>query len=175
MKLNKYVLCLLLLLIFSVGSIYAAMAVPSTGTKKLDLSKYHNVGNIWLRVSNYGFFGSGDDVVPQYPSLEYPGGSGIDYLYQGALWFGAKKYRRDDANRKLYWLANNPSADSTGYTFEGSPLWHPGLKPVIDTLTTVGFDGDKDLYEFLPAYNPLVVGNANWVDEYNLYNAVIRS
>jgi len=172
MKFNKYVLCLLLLLIFSVGSIYAAMAVPSTGTKKLDLSKYHNVGNIWLRVSNYGFFGSGDDVVPQYPSLEYPGGSGIDYLYQGALWFGAKKYRRDDANRKLYWLANNPSADSTGYTFEGSPLWHPGLKPVIDTLTTVGFDGDKDLYEFLPAYNPLVVGNANWVDEYNLYNAV---
>lgn len=172
MKFNKYVLCLALALIFTMSAAYAAMAVPSSGTKKLDLSRFHNVGNIWLRVSNYGFFGSGDDVVPQYPSLEYPGGSGIDYLYQGALWFGAKKYRRDSAGRRLYWLANNPNADSTATVTDTSPLWHPGLKPVLDTLVTVGFDGDKDLYEFLPAYNPLVVGNANWVDEYNLYNAV---
>ena len=40
-------------------------------------------------VSNYGF-GSGDDITPPWPSLEYPGGSGVDYLYQGALWFGKK-------------------------------------------------------------------------------------
>ncbi len=172
MKFNKFLLCLSLILIFTMASAYAAMAVPSSGTKKLDLSKWHNVGNIWLRVSNYGFFGSGDDVVPQYPSLEYPGGSGIDYLYQGALWFGAKKQRRDSANRRLFWLANNPSADSTGVTYEGAPNWNANMKPVIDTLTTVGFDGDSDLYEFLPAYNPLVVGNASVVDQYNLYNTV---
>jgi hypothetical protein len=152
--------------------VYAAMAEPSSGTKKLDLSKYHNVGNIWLRVSNYGFFGSGDDVVPQYPSLEYPGGSGIDYLYQGALWFGAKKYRRDDAGRKLFWRATNPSADSTGTVAEGTPDWRPWMKPVVDTLVTVGFDGDADLYEFLPAYNPLVAGNAQALDMYNAYNAL---
>ena len=78
MKFNKYVLCLALALVFTMSAAYAAMAVPSSGTKKLDLSRFHNVGNIWLRVSNYGFFGSGDDVVPQYPSLKYPGGSGID-------------------------------------------------------------------------------------------------
>jgi len=91
MKFYKIGICLCLLLFFTASAAYAASAVPATGTKKLDLTKYHNVGNIWLRVSNYGFFGSGDDIVPQYPSLEYPGGSGIDYLYQGALWFGAKK------------------------------------------------------------------------------------
>ena len=172
MKFNKIALCLALMLIFTISSVFANKAEPSTGTKKLDLSKWHNVGNIWLRVSNYGFFGSGDDVVPQYPSLEYPGGSGIDYLYQGALWFGAKKFRRDSANRKLYWLAANPNADSMGVTYEGSPTWNPNMKAVVDTLTTVGFDGDSDLYEFLPAYNPLVVGNANALDQYNLYNSV---
>ncbi len=171
MKFNKFVFCLLLVLLVS-GSAYAAMAESSSGSKKLDLSLYHNVGNIWLRVSNYGFFGSGDDVVPQYPSLEYPGGSGIDYLYQGALWFGAKKYRRDDAGRKLYWKAQHPSADSTGTVAEGSVDWRPWMDPVVDTLVTVGFDGDADLYEFLPAYNPLVAGNAAAVDMYNAYNAL---
>ncbi len=171
MKLSKIVLCLLLALL-SFGVAYAAMAESSTGTKKLDLSLYHNVGNIWLRVSNYGFFGSGDDVVPQYPSLEYPGGSGIDYLYQGALWFGAKIYRRDDAGRKLYWRALNPSADSTGTVAEGTADWQPWMKPVVDTLVTVGFDGDKDLYEFLPAYNPLVAGNAAANALYNENNGI---
>ncbi|MBW6513473.1 MAG: hypothetical protein K0B87_01820 [Candidatus Syntrophosphaera sp.] len=171
MKFNKIVFCLLLGLLF-IGLSYAAMVESSTGTKKLDLSLYHDVGNIWLRMSNYGFFGSGDDVVPQYPSLEYPGGSGIDYLYQGALWFGAKKYRRDDAGRKLFWRALNPSADSTGTVAEGAPGWEPWMKPVVDTLVTVGFDGDLDLYEFLPAYNPLVAGNAQAVDMYNAYNGL---
>jgi hypothetical protein len=172
MKLNKLVFCLLLLMLVAITPAFAAKAENSTGTKKLDLSKYHNVGNIWLRVSNYGFFGSGDDVVPQYPSLEYPGGSGIDYLYQGALWFGAKKFRRDDAGRKLFWRALNPSADSTGTIYEGAPDWRPWMKPVVDTLVTVGFDGDKDLYEFLPAYNPLVAGNAQAVDMYAAWNTL---
>ncbi|MBM4399736.1 MAG: hypothetical protein FJ041_05350, partial [Candidatus Cloacimonetes bacterium] len=141
-------------------------------SKKFDLSRYHNVGNIWLRISNYGFFGSGDDAVPQWPSLEYPGGSGIDYLYQGALWFGAKKYRRNAAGKKLYWVAVNPSADSSQTVAEGELGWNINKKPVIDTLVTVGFDGDYDLYEFLPAYNPLESGNASIQDWYDAYNAV---
>ncbi|HNZ07514.1 MAG TPA: hypothetical protein PKI63_06930 [Candidatus Cloacimonadota bacterium] len=171
MKFSKIAFCLLVIALIPI-TVFAAKVESTAGTKKLDLSKYHNVGNIWLRVSNYGFFGSGDDVVPQYPSLEYPGGSGIDYLYQGALWFGAKKYRRDDAGRKLFWRALNPSADSTGTVYEGSPDWRPWMKPVVDTLLTVGFDGDADLYEFLPAYNPLVAGNANAVDMYNAWNVL---
>lgn len=172
MTLKKLSLCLILLLVLSLGSVYAAMVDPHiAGTKKLDLSKWHNVGNIWLRVSNYGFFGSGSDGQPQYPSLEYPGGSGIDYLYQGALWFGAKKYRRDAAGRKLYWLADNPNQTDSQVITAEDPLWNPTRKPVVDTLVTVGFDGDKGLNEFLPAYNPLVVGNAAMQDQYNFYNA----
>ena len=50
---------------------------PHNSNKKFDLVNYHNIGNIWLRVSNYGFFGSGYAVSPQWPSLEYPGGSAI--------------------------------------------------------------------------------------------------
>ncbi len=66
--------------------------------------KSHDVGQLHFTVSNWGFFGSqrGDDD-PRYciiyqngdnagdcrPSAEYPGGSGIEYLFQGALWIGA--------------------------------------------------------------------------------------
>lgn len=158
------------MLLLGISFVYADKVDKTTAGKKFDLSRFHNVGNIWMRVSNYGFFGSGDDAIPQWPSLEYPGGSGIDYLYQGSLWFGAKKYRRNSAGKKLYWVSQNPTPDSSQVIAEGDPGWFSTMRPVIDTLVTVGFDGDKDLYEFLPAYNPLESGNASIQDDYNLYN-----
>lgn len=173
MNYKKIVLSLIISLLLGMGLMYAAMAdQPVQGSKKLDLSKWHNVGNIWLRVSNYGFFGSGSpsDGSPQYPSLEYPGGSGIDYLYQGALWFGAKKYRRDSAGRKLFWLSDNPNATNNQVITQSDTAWTATKKPVVDTLVTVGFDGDASLYEFLPAYNQLVLGNSNMQSDYNFYN-----
>ena len=104
---RKTIIAITLLMILSTGLLYAAKAVQDGPSKKLDLTKYHNVGNIWLRVSNYGFFGSGDDITPPWPSLEYPGGSGVDYLYQGALWFGAKKFRKNDVGKQYYWKSWN--------------------------------------------------------------------
>ncbi|MCD4827806.1 MAG: hypothetical protein K8R90_00040 [Candidatus Cloacimonetes bacterium] len=165
---------LLLMLFVLGGALYAMQATESAPDKKLDLLKWHDVGNIWLRVSNYGFFGSGDDVIPRYPSLEYPGGSGIDYLYQGSLWFGAKKYRRNAAGRLLYWN-HMPPEDADDYLDENDPdcIF---LYPVIDTLVTVGFDGDSDLYEFLPAYNPLEQSAMGQTYQmYNLRDTVLYS
>lgn len=172
MNKSKIIVCLCLTLAFCISIASASQVNKMPAAKKFDLTRYHNVGNIWLRVSNYGFFGSGDDASPQWPSLEYPGGSGVDYLYQGALWFGAKKYRRNTAGEKLYWLATHPSADSQQTVTQNDPLWRPNMQPVIDTLVTVGFDGDDDLYEFLPAYNPLESGVAAISDFYDLYNPV---
>ena len=118
----------------------------SEPTKMLDIFKIHDIGVFQLRTSNYGCLGSGDDVVPQWPSLEFPKGSGIDYLFIGSIWFGAKKQRRNEYGEILYW--QDPDHEETGTT-------NMGFGRVIDTLTTVGFDGDADMYELLPAYNPL--------------------
>ena len=169
MILNRNKILVYLTLLFLVAATaFAAKASDGQGSKKLDLLKWHDVGNIWLRVSNHGFFGSGDDIIPRYPSLEYPGGSGIDYLYQGALWFGAKKIRRNSRGKILYWTKQ-----------PGSGPWDPiesvdtiphGFGKVLDTLTTVGFDGDADLYEFLPAYNPLETSALG--SQYQLYNPI---
>lgn len=170
MKLINTKLLLILAVLMVFGCLLQARSVDgANASKKFDLIKYHNVGNIWLRVSNYGFFGSGDDIQPQWPSLEYPGGSGIDYLYQGALWFGAKKVRRNTFGEKLYWLEDDP-ADRDDCIPASDPDWTSDMRIVVDTLTSVGFDGDADLYEFLPAYNPLETSALGSL--YSLYNVV---
>jgi hypothetical protein len=167
--LNSKLLIILIVLILFGGFLIARSVDGGGASKKFDLVKYHNVGNIWLRVSNYGFFGSGDDIQPQWPSLEYPGGSAIDYLYQGALWFGAKKIRRNAFGEKLYWIEDDPT-DPDDCIPASHPDWTPDMKLVVDTLTTVGFDGDADLYEFLPAYNPLETTALG--TQYSQYNVV---
>ncbi len=57
----------------------------------------HKVGRLWFTITNYGFFGN--QVNPQglrdcltggfSSSAEFPGGSQVEYLFQGALWVGA--------------------------------------------------------------------------------------
>ncbi|MCK4234469.1 hypothetical protein KAX75_08575, partial [candidate division WOR-3 bacterium] len=54
--------------------------------------KYHDVGNIWITSTNFGFFGNcGNWKIDgvNFPSCEFPGGSHADYLFQGVLWIGA--------------------------------------------------------------------------------------
>lgn len=154
-------------------SLLNAAAVDPTPTKQFDLTKYHDVGNIWLRVSNYGFFGSGSDITPQYPSLEYPGGSGIDYLYMGSLWFGAKKIRRNATGEKLYWTSSDPYGEEDMSVIAESDLPddYNGLGVVLDTLVSVGFDGDLGLNEFLPAYNPTENANPSVSDFFGTFNS----
>ena len=48
---------------------------------------YHGVGNTWNNLTNFGFFG--DDAM-ETPSMEWPGGSGNCYLYQGSIWVAAR-------------------------------------------------------------------------------------
>jgi hypothetical protein len=172
----KYAICItLLFFVFWEVPLRAASIEKSETTRIMDVSRYHDVGNIWLRVSNFGFFGSGNHR-PQWPSLEYPGGSGIDYLYMGAVWFGAKKVRRDIQGRRLFWREWPNPDDENHVIAEGSPDFDPIIhtKVVVDTLVSVGFDGDYSYYQLLPAYFPF---ESNYLGieygEYNPYDRVI--
>ncbi len=66
------------------------------------LNRVHRAGAMWMNITNWGYFGNyGIDsnnpipmLDPEYPDLwapqcEYPGGSEVQYLYQGSLWLGA--------------------------------------------------------------------------------------
>ncbi len=63
-------------------------------------NRSHRVGNVWMTITNWGIMGSqfrSSQLVEQEgpyagflaPSFEFPAGSGINYLFWGALWFGA--------------------------------------------------------------------------------------
>jgi hypothetical protein len=100
------------LLLFGATSILTAeLEAPepdsqSKGPARTDLTnpniqnRVHRVGNVWMNITNWGFFGNysvwgglGMDD-PEYPGVwapqcEYPAGSKVQYLFQGALWLGA--------------------------------------------------------------------------------------
>ncbi len=63
-------------------------------------NRTHRYGKMWMTVSNRGTIGNsepGSDEAlsdPEYPGTwapqcEFPGGSGVQYLYQGSIWIGA--------------------------------------------------------------------------------------
>jgi len=104
-------LATLLIMLICVGAVAKELPTNQSGPRQRPMimvpatdEKTHDVGQLYFTVSNWGFFGSqrGDDD-PRYciiyekgpnagrcrPSAEYPGGSGLEYLFQGALWVGA--------------------------------------------------------------------------------------
>ncbi len=71
------------------------LSKPTAGNPSQEV-RVHKVGNIHLCVTNYGIFGNqADNSIKDpetdlpAPSCVYPAGSGIEYLFQGALWIGA--------------------------------------------------------------------------------------
>src|SRR5574341_579366 len=68
---------------------------PPQSAAPLQQLRVHKIGNIWLSITNYGQIGNAGqqykDVCTgmKAPSFQFPAGSGIDYLFIGALWVGA--------------------------------------------------------------------------------------
>ncbi len=70
----------------------AAVANPNT------TNRTHRKTNVWLTIYNWGYLGNdsypGGATDPEYPGTwapqcEYPGGSGVQYLFMASLWIGA--------------------------------------------------------------------------------------
>ncbi len=76
---------------------------PPQQTDIYNIARYnrtHRKGNIWLTITNWGFFGNNGPTDsraledPEYPGTwapqcEYPGNSQVQYLFKGAVWLGA--------------------------------------------------------------------------------------
>ena len=86
----------LLIIVFLIGMITMETLAKNKADKNRTLqlrkqvpigSIYHGVGRTWHNLTNFGFFG---DATMETPSMEWPGGSGNAYLYQGSIWVAAR-------------------------------------------------------------------------------------
>ncbi len=63
-------------------------------TITLDGKYVHNIGELQMNVTNWGFFGSlpgSRYPMADSPSAQWPAGSGVEYLYAAGIWVGALK------------------------------------------------------------------------------------
>jgi hypothetical protein len=75
--------------------------------------KFTNAGNIGMTVSNFGIIGNafnGSFDIEGFPSCEYPIGSGIETIFDGSLWIGAR------INGGVVAVSTGALDASTGYT-----------------------------------------------------------
>jgi len=166
----KKTLILLIILAVALSVFGKSLAdVPAERVLTNDVLEYSNLG---LRVTNYGCMGKLDTVSP---GLLWPNLISTPYcehLYQASLWIGAECCRRNGNGMKLYWLPDATSEDDV--VTQDDPPWTQDLEVVMDTLTSVGFDGDLDLKELLPAYNPLEISPLPFFDQYNNYDILMK-
>jgi len=97
---------LLLVALASTAFSRPAYDLPGKGPIRIDIAnpniqnRSHRAGNMWLTVHNWGYLGndtpggSGAVEDPCFPGtwapqLEFPGGSHVQYLFQGSIWIGA--------------------------------------------------------------------------------------
>ena len=94
----KRIFIVLLTLIFMLAPIYLSARDVVSGDKSSQplakpapanvQMKTHNVGNIWLTVTNNGLIGAYGNLGG-YPNCEFPANSDVEYLFTGAIWIGA--------------------------------------------------------------------------------------
>jgi len=156
-----------ILILIGVSSIFASSLDMQMNRAFNDCTINEN-GQISFNATNYGYLGSEEGF-----GLEWPINSGIDYLYQAALWIGAKKIRRNELGEALYW-EEFPPAHWNDCIPASDPNWTQDLVQVVDTLTTVAFDGDWSTFELLPAYNPLESSALGSLYSNNVQYDVIR-
>ena len=88
MKIKSACFSLLLLLSFPITSIAQENQYNLHKTLDDDNSKFTNIGNIGLTITNFGTYGHGFSLWPDQPSCEFPKGSGIEHIFDGGLWIG---------------------------------------------------------------------------------------
>jgi hypothetical protein len=130
----------------------STIADPLSSYPCLD-QRVHKVGAVGLTVTNYGVLGNQGDAsikdpetgLPA-PSCQFPYGSGIEYLFQGALWVGA--------------IVDGDTLVSTG---------HDGWQMVFEMFADSFPEGrmvKRSTRPGDPAYSPCAISEADYIATY---------
>lgn len=151
----------------------------------IDSRNVHNVGNIWLNITNFGLLGSQPGTNAPWseaPSAQWPAGSGIEYLWSAGLWVGALVDGEPHVSTAQVDMEFRPERGPLGRLYRSSE-GSPGGKraPAFDqdddgdgridedALDGRDNDGDGRIDE-----DHAAISNQMFVCEYNDFDPVIR-
>ncbi|HTP81045.1 MAG TPA: hypothetical protein VMM57_11670 [Bacteroidota bacterium] len=192
-------------LLVCIGTVVAQNSHPSSISKRTDddNSKFTNVGNIGITVTNFGVIGHGFRLWPQQPSMQYPRSSGIEHLFAGGLWVGVG-YDGSGGGVRVTTGALDVSAVPTGVAagFEfttgvdskvversslvDNPYFDPNAVSHQDFLadfTDVNTSNPNEGNEPIPNHNPIGINvhmetyafNFSFADNFVIFNYTIKN
>lgn len=98
-----------------------------------DNSKFTNIGNIGLTVTNFGTYGHGFSLWPDQPSCEFPLGSGIEHIFDGGLMIGGFISNDAEGNGRTGPYVTTGAVDASSVSARGGGFEYtnsPGSKVV---------------------------------------------
>jgi hypothetical protein len=104
----------------------------------IDGSGVHDIGELHLHTGNWGIFGSypsSSMPVAQFPSAEWPAGSGVEHLYIAGLWIGARKGGFPSVSTSAFERELMPTDDPIDIiynSYEGAPGGARLPSPMLD-------------------------------------------
>lgn len=134
----------------------------------------HRESNLWLTVTNWGLIGSesrslydSETGLPA-PSAEFPGGSGLEYLFMGALWVGGvvegETLVSVGADGWLMEYEMFPADCATGGIKKMEDFGDQELVATYtDTLVDTGYDDPYDLRSHKPLNLEITQHSYSWI------------
>lgn len=133
MKTRRYSFVLLLFCIFPLswaGGSFGAPGATNPETSPLekvavvDGHVVHNAGELWSHVTNWGLIGSrfsASYIFSDSPSAMWPGGSGVEYLYEASPWVGGLVLGEQRVTTGGEFLPTEALGDTIYPTAHGAP------------------------------------------------------
>lgn len=144
----------------------------------IDGRNVHNVGNIWLNVTNFGLIGSQPGTRQPWseaPSAQWPAPSKTEYLWSAGLWVGALKDGEPHVTTSQFEMEFRPTRGPLGRMYQAREGDTGGVRaPALyqdddrdgpideDPLDGLDNDGDGRIDEDFAA-----ISNQMFVCEYN--------
>lgn len=117
--------------------------------------KITRAGNLWVKTTNIGYIGNPFTALSSDPAAQWPGPSGVEYLFYAGLWVGAKDPATTDPSRARRVSQNTEwrpaSLDPVDHIYEGYAGMPGSLSYVdddhdgrVDEDPLDGRDNDQD-------------------------------
>ncbi len=114
--------------------------VRETSARPNPTYKVHDVGNLWTAISNFGNYGEPNENLP---SGEWPGGSSINYIWEGRFWIAALvggeplcshadygNYELDPTEGSYYYFGAGPKSILDGWVRYDDMTDYSGHTPI---------------------------------------------